>query len=85
MKAYLMRLEDNVWTEHCGQFGEQDGRVDDARNQQRHAHLDTPKETKTEAKWEEMAKCKDHLYSGRVEANDGCVDPSHENQMDETQ
>ena len=40
VKAYLMRLEDNVWTEHYGQFGEQDGRVDNARNQQRHAEGD---------------------------------------------
>ena len=71
VKAYLMRLEDNVWTEHCGKFGEQDGRVDNARNQQRHAYLDTLKEM--EMRWKEMARCKDHLYSSRVEANDGCV------------
>jgi hypothetical protein len=78
-----MRLEDNVWIEHCKQFGEQDGRVKDARNQHRHAHLDMLTETKM--RWKEMARCKDHLYLGHVEAKDGCVDPSHENQMDETQ
>ncbi len=41
VKAYWIKLEDNVWTEHCGQFGELDDQDDDARNPQRLARQDT--------------------------------------------
>jgi crotonobetainyl-CoA:carnitine CoA-transferase CaiB-like acyl-CoA transferase len=75
VKAYLIKLEDNVWSEHCKKCGELDDQDDDARNPQRLARQGMQMKTKGETKMKWLAKDRDHLYSSLAAIDAWCEDP----------